>query len=278
VTTADGIAASAGRGDPRHIGRAGEHVVILRFDRPLDVANGSQPTLVGDGWIEYPYAQTLFAAWQSGAAYESPTVEARGSDNRWHVVRKRFGYPAGMPRRMSVPLGPLPHGTRELRLRTTDEIYWDRLAVVDVEPNPTVVTRALPLISARVARTGFPHRDTLAHRRPSYDYDRRAPIWDVRYPKGLYTAEGVATELLASDDGALAIIGPGDELHVEFSAAQATLRAGWTRRFVLEAHGWCKDMDLYTKDGETVEPLPGVRQPVAERLQQRYTTRYESGR
>ena len=34
-----------------------------------------------------------------------------------------------MPRRMSLPLGVLPAGTRELRLRTTQEIYWDRLAV-----------------------------------------------------------------------------------------------------------------------------------------------------
>jgi hypothetical protein len=37
-------------------------------------------------------------------------------------------------------------------------------------------------------------------------------------------------------------------------------------------------MDLYTKDGETVAPLPGRRGPIAAALQRRYTTRYESGR
>jgi hypothetical protein len=37
-------------------------------------------------------------------------------------------------------------------------------------------------------------------------------------------------------------------------------------------------MDLYTKDGDTVEPVPGTRAPAAARLQRRYTTRYESGR
>jgi hypothetical protein len=37
-------------------------------------------------------------------------------------------------------------------------------------------------------------------------------------------------------------------------------------------------MDLYTKDGDTVEPLPGRRAPVAEQLQSHFTTRYQSGR
>jgi hypothetical protein len=117
-----------------------------------------------------------------------------------------------------------------------------------------------------------------ASRRPSYDYDRRTPVWDTRYPRGHYTALGPITDLVANQDGAVAIFGPGEELDLEFDASQASLTPGWTRRFVLEARGWCKDMDLYTKDGDTVEPLPGTRGPAATRLQQRYTTRYESGR
>ena len=115
-------------------------------------------------------------------------------------------------------------------------------------------------------------------RRPSYDYDRRAPLWDTRYARGRYTAEGPMTELVATEDGALAIFGPGEELHLEFEAVPGVLQPGWTRRFVLEARGWCKDMDLYTKDGDTVEPLPGTRSDAASQLQRRYTTRYESGR
>jgi hypothetical protein len=67
-------------------------------------------------------------------------------------------------------------------------------------------------------------------------------------------------------------------VHLEFDGPSSALRPGWTRRFVLETRGWCKDMDLYTKDGDTVEPLPGLRAGAAERLQRRYTTRYESGR
>ena len=34
-----------------------------------------------------------------------------------------------MPRRMSLPLGTLPPGATAIRLQTTQEIYWDRLAI-----------------------------------------------------------------------------------------------------------------------------------------------------
>jgi hypothetical protein len=81
---------------------------------------------------------------------------------------------------------------------------------------------------------------------------------------------------LVSTDGALAIFGPGEELQLEFEASQPPLNPGWTRRYVLQARGWCKDMDLYTRDGDTVEPLPGIRGPAAMQLQRRYTTRDQS--
>jgi hypothetical protein len=35
-------------------------------------------------------------------------------------------------------------------------------------------------------------------------------------------------------------------------------------------------MDLYTRDGDTVEPLPGIRGTAAAQLQRRYTTRDQS--
>jgi tetratricopeptide (TPR) repeat protein len=277
VVAADGVAAPTGALDRRFIGLTRTHSLTLRFDAPLDDVVGSA-MLVADGWIEYPYAQTLFAAWQAGAAYRAPTVDARDEEGHWHTLRREFGYPAGMARRMSVPLGRLPRGTRELRITTNQEIYWDRLAVAYAEACPFAVRQILPLTSARLARTGFAARELAEDRRPSYDYDRRLPLWDARYPSGAYTAEGEVTDLMSSEDGALAIIGPGEEVHLEFAAPAAAVRPGWTRRYVLDARGWCKDMDLYTKDGSTVEPLPGRRGPAASRLQSQRTTRYQSGR
>ena len=78
----------------------------------------------------------------------------------------------------------------------------------------------------------------------------------------------------------MAIFGPGEEVHVEFEAPREPVAEGWTRRLVLEVEGWCKDMDLFTLDGETVEPLPPAGPDPARReaLHERYNTRYRSGR
>lgn len=277
VLKADGMAAPPGRIDPRFIGRTDEHTLTLEFGAPLDASPG-EPVLVADGWIEYPYAQTMFAAWQAGAAYLAPSLEARDGAGRWRLVQRQFGYPAGMPRQMSFPLRGLPRGTTALRLRTTQEVYWDRLAVAFVEPMPQVVSHRIGLASARLATTGFARRSTGPFRRPSYDYDSRVPLWDTRHLSGFYTAEGPVDELVSAEDGAVAILGPGEEVQLEFTAGLDPPPPGWTRHFVVELRGWCKDMDLYTEHGDTVEPVPSPSSAARDRLHQRYNTRYASGR
>lgn len=277
VLTRDGAAAPVGRLDHRFIGRLqDEHVLTLEFPEPLDGRRGA-PMLVIDGWVEYPYSQTNFAAWQAGAAYQAPTLEAFDGD-RWQVMLDQFGYPAGMPRRMSVPLPALPRGARSLRLRTNMQIYWDRVAVAFAEELPDHRKQVLPPVAASVGKTGFARRDTHEQFRPYYDYADLDPFWDTRYMAGFYTRLGPALELVAEQDDAVAIIGPGEELHLEFPAAEPA-PAGWRRHFVLETHGWAKDMDLFTRDGESVGPLPSTGKPAALRdeLHARYNTRYQSG-
>ena len=68
-------------------------------------------------------------------------------------------------------------------------------------------------------------------------------------------------------------------LEVEVEDVFPYALAGWTRRYVLELAGWCKDRDLYTRDGETVGPLPNASRasPHRDELQTRYETRYRSG-
>ncbi len=284
ISSADAKAAPPGEVDPRFIGLTREHTLTLTFPRPID-ESGGEPMLVADGWVEYPYSQTMFSAWQAGAAYEAPTLEARDSNGEWVVVLKQFGYPAGMPRQMSVPLPreKLPPGTTMLRLRSTQEIYWDRLAVAWAEPCPQAKWTVLDRKLAHLAEVGFAARTTGPQRRPSYDHARRQPLWDARHQDGFYTAFGPVDELLGATDDALAIFGPGEEVHLEFAAPTDSLPSGWTRRLSLELAGWCKDKDLYTKDGETLEPLPhrelsgtdalGAR----DRMHERFNTRYRSG-
>ncbi|MCA9270607.1 MAG: hypothetical protein KDA41_19130, partial [Planctomycetales bacterium] len=207
VAQADGRAADVGRRDSRFLGRTEPHSLTLTFDEALDEL--PRPTLLASGWIEYPYSQTMFAAWQAGAAYEAPSVEARGGDGRWTTVLSQFGYPAGMPREMSVALGDLPPGCRQLRITTNQEIYWDALAVVAAEDCPTARVASLPLDRATVGECGFPEWTFGPQRTPQFNYDRRAPLWDTRHQSGYYTRIGRAEPLLEERDAAVAIFWTG---------------------------------------------------------------------
>jgi len=179
----------------------------------------------------------------------------------------------------------LPAGTRELRLRTNMEVYWDRLALAWPATPPDVRVRQLELQEARLAQTGFPRRTTGPQRLPHYDYAVRQPYWDTRYLEGYYTRFGGVEALVESTDDAVAIIGPGEEVHLAFEAPEQPPPPGWTRRYVLQAHGWAKDMDLFTREGETVGPLPtrgdstaGASMERRQRLHERYHARFLGGR
>lgn len=280
VTTIDEQAADVGELDHRFIGRlAAEHVLTLSFRQPIDVS-GAPPVLLIDGWIEYPYSQTMFAAWQAGATYHAPTVEARSAGGSWRPVLAEFGYPAGMPRQMSVPLNDLPVATTELRIRTNQEIYIDRIGVIAAEPCPEARRTVLEASVAQLQQSGFAYRTTGEQRQPHYDYNYREAVWDARWLRGFYTDFGDVVELIERTDDAPTIFGPGEEVHLEFVAPPPLELDGWTRIVVLEAAGWCKDLDLFTATSDTVEPIPARGEPSSERemLLNRFNTRYEGGR
>ena len=271
------MAAPVGELDTRFIGRLrDEHVLTLDFSEPLDQNKGA-PMLVIDGWVEYPYSQTNFAAWQAGATYDAPSLEAFAG-GQWLMLHEQFGYPAGMPRRMSVPLTGLPQGTTRLRLRSNMQVYWDRIAVAHARELPGHKKQLLPLSTARLTKSGFARRTNLEQFRPDYDYNDLSPFWDTRYMPGYYTRLGTVDELVSSVDDAVAIIGPGEEVHLEFETT-AAVPDGWQRYFVLETNGWAKDMDLFTGNGETVGPLPstGKLRAIRDQLHAKYNIRYQSG-
>jgi hypothetical protein len=185
-----------------------------------------------------------------------------------------------MPRQMSVPLPPLPKGVRHIRISTNQEIYWDRLAVVFAESSPYVEHHELELESAQLDQIGFPQRIDRPQRLPDYDYEKRKPFWDTHFLEGFYTRFGSVEELVEAADNGVVIFGAGEEVHLEFKEPAVPLKEGWTRIFVLETDGWCKDMDLYTNTGDTVEPVPhiGKRNIEVDGLHRLYNTRYLSGR
>jgi len=281
VRFADLKAAPVGEHDHRFIGRlVEEHVLTLTFDDAIDAGEG-EPVLLIDGWIEYPYSQTMFAAWQANAMYAAPTIESRSPGSEWVTVYEQVGYPAGMPRQMALPLGrmKLPAGATELRIRTNQEIYWDRIAIAYAEPCPEARVTKLELHASELRESGYARRSNGPQALPMYDYEDRSPFFDMRRQAGFYTHVGPVEPLVAAADGAMAIFGPGEEVHAEFASPTAQLPAGWTRAIVLDAFGWCKDMDLYTDQGETLAPLPTVDDPAENLndLHRQFNTRFLSG-
>ena len=226
-------------------------VLTLEFRVPIQ-ARGA--VLVADGWIEYPYSQTVFAAWQAGLRYRPASLEARGPDGKWRMIAAEFVYPAGMPRTMTLPLPNLPAGTDAPRLSSNMEIYWDRLRVVAEEPLPIAMPPAQPPLAARVGRTGFAKRTTGPQRLPHYEYEARALLRRQVPARLLY------------------VIWRSGRTHLRYRQRRCDHRqrrrdpsriprgtaAGDRRFFAIEFYGWAKDMDLYTEHGDTVAPLPAL--------------------
>ena len=263
--------------DSRFIGLLAEdQTLTLEFDAPLPTDKRSARCRRLDRVSLLPDRVRGLAGGPSPPARH---LEAR-TGGRWQPVAVEFGYPAGMPRSMALPLAQLPPGADALRLSSNMEIYWDRLRVVWEEPLDGHLATTLAPVAARVARAGFARRTTGRQRLPHYDYHDRSPYWDAKTPRGFYTAFGDARELVAEADGALAVIGSGEEIHLEF-AALAEAPPGHRRFFAIAFHGWAKDMDLYTEHGDTVGPLPvpdGADATLLARrdaLHSRYNVRYQ---
>ena len=282
----DGVAVDSGPSDPRFIGRLAQEATIeVEFGVAVDGGPG-HPVLLMDGWVEYPYSSTGFAMWQAQAPYEAPSIDARDPrSGAWIPVAVQVGYPAGMPRECLLPIDVerVPAGCTTLRLRTTMEVYVDRLRLAWIEECPAVEHRLVPLLAAEVADAGFARRIPRPQRRPEYDYERRVPLWDCRVQPGEYTAFGECTELLAATDDAVAIFGAGEEVRLRFDAAGIAPPApGLDRTWVLEVDGWCKDMDLVTGSGASLEPLPlregSVGSERRDALHRRYNRRWAGGR
>jgi len=83
----------------------------------------------------------------------------------------------------------------------------------------------------------------------------RAVAWHLM--AGAYTRFGDVTELLEAADDCFVIMGRGEEITLGFAAAAfGPVPPGMTRSFILKTDSFCKDMDLYTACGDSVEPLP----------------------
>jgi hypothetical protein len=243
------------------IGYAEEHGIILDFgDRLARFSPGQPLWLCLAGWVEYPYSQTNYAAATAGVVLKPPVIERRRGDGTWEVIEPHAGYPAGMPRLMTVDLtGKLIGASCVLRIETNIECYYDQtfIAVRDRAAEESLRVAKLPVARAVLGYRGYTREVSPDGRQPLvYDYDYVDPAPLARFT-GKLTRHGDVAGLLRSDDDRLCVLGPGDEVRMEFDAAGLpSLPEGWTRSYVLRSFGYCKDVDPFTATSDSVEPLP----------------------
>ncbi len=216
------------------------------------------------GFIEYFSASSMYSAWQAGLAPIPPYIEAQLPDGTWHKVVADMGFPAGLPRTVIVDLtGKLPAGVTLLRITTNLQIYWDQ-ALVDNEPNSarqraeTIHTTELPLAHATLAFRGYPRQiDGHTPGDLTYNYQRVSATGPFVPHRGAYTHYGDVTPLLRTIDDEFVIFGTGEDMDLEFGAANLpVLPKGWSRDYFFYADGFVKDMDFYEAKPFSVGALP----------------------
>ncbi|HEU4400561.1 MAG TPA: CRTAC1 family protein, partial [Candidatus Polarisedimenticolia bacterium] len=245
----------------RLAGYAEMHSLTLEF--PDKVIGQEGLVLFLYGWVDYEYASTNFAAHQAGIFLEAPVLEMENEDGLYKPVIAPMGFPAGMPRMMTVDLGSLgPLRSARLRLRTNMRVYWDQIFLArplsEAALTDKVHVNEVTLAGAHLHRRGFPREHSPDGREPKiYDYGILDNTQPFRVMAGDYTRFGRVTDLLARADDQFVIFGHGEEVTLEFpTKGLPVVPPGWRRSFLLYANGYCKDMDPHTAFPDTVEPLP----------------------
>ncbi|MGQ9915217.1 MAG: FG-GAP-like repeat-containing protein [Thermogutta sp.] len=260
LTKVDRQYAGATRLDPRFCGVALPHGIELDFGPGLQDRIGGPQRLIlaANGWVEYGYSQTNFAAFQANVRLEAPSVDVF-RDGQWVELLREAAYPAGINHWMTIDLTHLLRpGDSRLRIRSNLELYWDRIFLAAVEIVSPERIHEIPATHAELRYLGFPREYSPDGKGPNLlDYANIDYTLSWKALPGWFTRFGDVRELIASPDDAFVIFGPGEEVAVEFDAhAIPSPPPGYVRSWLLKTDSFCKDMDLYTAAGETLAPLP----------------------
>jgi len=246
--------------DERFVGYAEDHWLELDFGESLrDVPDDARITLFLHGWIEYTYSHVNYAASQAGMALKSPWIEVPDGKGGWKVAMPEMGFPAGLPRVMTVDVSALPlRRDGRLRIRTNMEVFWDQIFAGLAPDESRIRVHTLSPSVADLRLLGYPREYSPDGANPTlYDYERLDQGLPFKNLTGNYTRFGDVRALLGVVDDQFVIMARGEEIALEFDAtALPALPVGWSRTLVLHSDGYCKDMDLYTAFPDHVEPLP----------------------
>jgi len=241
------------------------HPLTLTMDfGPVDA--GRPNILALTGWLQYGDGSTNISLGQNpDVIIIPPMLEVQATDGNWRPVDVIVGMPAGKTKTILCDLtGKLPTDARRLRLTTTFEIRWDRLALGERISLPGATSAGPPHHELRpnrahLQRRGFSEiksRGPGHPRTPAFDIVSDRPPWRNAL-QGWHTRYGDVLELVQDRDDRLAIIGAGDALTLSFDAhAWPDVPSGLVRTFFFYSVGWDKDGDHNVVTGDTVDPLP----------------------
>jgi len=228
----------------------------------LGAAPGAPIRLFLDGWIFPADASlNLAVAQRPDLPYLPPRLEVETAGG-WRILVPAMGFPAGKTKTLVMDTPPLPLGAHRLRIVTSLWLAWDRIAWTQERAD---VTDKIPQVRARLlprqAELRYRGFSALVRRSPNgphgYDYGRVTPESPWLPLAGHYTRYGDVGELLAAADDRSVVMGPGDEIALEFAAGGLPpIPPGWTRTVFLQSQGWDKDADRNTWEARHVEPLP----------------------
>ena len=259
ISALDRRYAGATKPDRRFIGLAEEHFVELDFgDRLAGVSPATRLVLFLCGWVEYGYSSTNFAASQAGLRLQAPSVSVF-REGKWVELYHEVGYPAGIRHIMTLDVtGKVLPSDQRIRVSSNMELYWDRIFAASILEDVRLDIREMSAQSADLHFLGYPREYSPDGRHPTlYDYDSVDGAIAWKMMPGEYTRYGDVTELVEEADDCYVIMGRGEELTLRFASDSfGPIPDGCVRSFIFKTDSFCKDMDLYSAYGDTVEPLP----------------------
>jgi tetratricopeptide (TPR) repeat protein len=223
-------------------------------DRPL--------VLALTGWTHYGTSSSNIALSQNPSVQVTqPRLEAETSAGDWVALDVGLGLPAGKTKTILCELdGRLPPGAKRLRLTTTHEIRWDRIALLQRRTLDAAAVHELKFNRANLDWRGFSEIGSSgAGQPPTPDYRivSDSPPWHTSL-EGWHTRYGDVYPLVAEADSQVVLLNGGDVLTLHARADDLPpVPRRMNRTFLLYSVGWNKEGDPNTFGGDKVEPLPG---------------------
>ena len=228
---------------------------------PGNLDTGQEIFLFMQGWVFPTDASINFSLTQSEAIKTmAPVIQVVDKKGEWVTVIDNPGFPMGKDKTVIADLsGKFLSSDHRVRIRTNMEIYWDEIFFSTGKSESPLVTTSMQPVAADLHFRGFSrlYRKGGRYGPHWFDYSDVDTTWKWRDLTGFYTRFGDVLPLLTESDSKYVITNAGDEITIEFNAAELPdLKQDWKRDFLIRSVGWVKDGDMNTATGNQVLPLP----------------------